>query len=187
MIANAALQVDVSVHAEEWQIPERYTGIYPELFWRAYLGHAYELWRVLVVTQQRIQLRPQAERQWPPVYQLADHLGYGTRHAVTGRAASAAHPGQESLLDRLTAERLVVVWRDGEGRQVRYRYDVCQWLPCLTPYQVGQLSRPLQDDHAGILREMYPAQLCRRWHQIGARSLLPFLIPPLPIRARRAA
>lgn len=171
-------------HADEWQIPEAYAGIYAPLFWRPYLGHAYDLWDVLAATQRRLQLLPQSQRHWPPIYQLAAHLGYGTRHAIIGRDASAAHPGQSSLLDRLVGERLVVAWVEGEGRQRRYRWDVRQALPCLTPRQIGQLALPLQDDHAGILRQMYPVQLCRRWHQIEADTLLPFLIVPLPTASR---
>lgn len=185
MITSTATQLDVSVHAEEWQIPTAFAGIYAPLFWRPYLGHAYELWQVLAATQQRLRQLPAAARRWPPIYQLAGHLGYGTRHAITGRAPSIAHPGQDSLLDTLTAERLVAAWVDGTGRQRRYRWDVCEVLPCLTPRQVEQLSLPLQDDHAGILREMFPAQLCRRWHQIRAATLVPILIAPLPLPARR--
>lgn len=171
---------------DEWQLPEAYAGIYASLFWRSYLGHAYDLWDVLVAMQRRLLRLPAAERRWPPLHQLADHLGYGTRHALTGRRRSPAHPGQDGLLSALSAERLVAVWVDGVGRQQRYQLDVyLPPLPCLTPAQVGALSPALQDDHAGILREMFPVTLCRRWHQVEASTLIPFLIPPLSTTRRR--
>lgn len=166
----------------EWMLPAAYAGIYTELFWRAYLGRAYELWQVLIATQRRLRLLPAAERRWPPVYQMAAYLGCGTRHTVTGRAATLTHPGQGNLLDTLARERLAHTWAEGAGRQRRYSWDVREEAPTLTPYQVSSLPLPLQDDHAGILRQMFPAGQCRRWHQIGGQTLVPILIAPLPLR-----
>ena len=140
---------------------------YATLFWRAYLGNAFDLWQVLR------SCRLGKRQPWPTIKTLAQLLGPGTsRHTILGRAAYSDRPALVGALDQLADERLVRYWTTGRGPNMRYRFEVRDPLPLLAPAQLEQVA----DDAILDLHEMFLEEAGvspGRWRRVRVASLVP--------------
>jgi len=143
-----------------------YTAVhnYANYFWRPYLGNtAFSLWELLLSF-----CYGEKDIVFPSISRLARMLTNSdhSRAIITGRrrarlraqpetgdvSSTAAVARCEGALDVLRRERLIQIFRDGEGRMSNYTFRLCKTLPVLRPDQVTRLSPALQLDHRIWLR-----------------------------------
>ena len=92
----------------------------------------------------------------PSIERMAATIAGGNRHVLLGRAARGGEmprPAYPGALDLLETERLTRAVKQGEGRDITYRFRVLNTLPILTPAQVAPFPFKLRAAHKDFLED----------------------------------
>lgn len=94
---------------------------------------------------------------FPSIERMAASLKLD-RHRITGRRRIIRRDGQvvkdyheEGTLDKLQKYGLLEIEKTGSGRRTRYHFKIVKDVPLLTPEQVAQLPKILQESHQRLL------------------------------------